>query len=95
LLHLPTASRQPQAAPATGRLVINLSPDQSISVNGATIEPQRLSDLLRFHVAQHGDNAAIHIRSAATIPYEFTEPILRDAAHAGIGKITFAVQERQ
>jgi len=93
-LQLPTASQQPQVDSSAGRLVLNLSADQSISVNGAVVEPQRLSDILRIHVAQYGDYAAIHIRAAASVQYEFTEPILRDAARAGIAKITFAVQER-
>ncbi|HBJ34830.1 MAG TPA: biopolymer transporter ExbD [Planctomycetaceae bacterium] len=93
-LQLPTASRQPAAKSVIGRLVINVAADGNVTAGGSPVDSGRLTMVLRAHAAEKGVDAAVHIRSDASVDYAIAEPLLRAAAQAGISNITFAVQEQ-
>jgi biopolymer transport protein ExbD len=94
-LQLPTASRQPAAKSIAGRLVINVAADGSVTAGGSAVDNDRLAVVLKAHANEKGADAAVHIRSDASVDYSIAEPLLRAAAQAGISNITFAVQERR
>lgn len=94
-MQLPSASRQPAAKSVVGRLVINLSADGSVTAGGATVDSDRLAIVLRAYADEMRTDAAVHIRSDASVDYAIAEPVLRAAAQAGISNITFAVQEQK
>jgi biopolymer transport protein ExbD len=94
-LQLPVAGQQAIASAAAEYLTVNVHFDQTVSVGGAVVDAQRLAFLLRRHAEDHRDLAAIRIRIDRDIPYAQAEPLLHDAALAGITRIVFAVREDQ
>lgn len=92
-LDLPTAGPQLAGVFSAERLTVNINADHSISVSGASVDAQRLAALMRLHAEEHGTSAAVRIRTDRSIPYALVEPVLRQAALAGVTQITFAVRE--
>jgi len=92
-LDLPAAGPQPPALDSAARLTINVGADGAISVAGATVDRANLSQRMQQHVDQHGDSAAVRIRTDRNVPYARIELLLQAAAEAGVAQITFAVRE--
>lgn len=92
-LDLPAAGPQPRANDSAARLTINIGADGATSVGGAVVDRADLSERMRRHADQHGDTAAVRIRTDRSVPYARVEPLLQAAAEAGVAQITFAVHE--
>lgn len=94
-LDLPTAASFGPTDPERAPLTISVDANADWRVAGNVIEKNRLPQILRDHRNRAGRTAAIRIRTDRGVQYRFVEPILRDAAHAGITDATIAVREPQ
>lgn len=92
-LDLPMAGQQLPAAAASEWLTINIRADGTLTVGATLADQPRLEELLWQHREQHGDSAAVRIRTDRSVPYVQIQPLLRAAASAGISQIAFAVRE--
>jgi biopolymer transport protein ExbD len=92
-LDLPAAGPQPPVIDSAEQLTINVNDDGALSVGGAAIDVQRLTELVQLHVDQHGSTAAVRIRTDRSVPYGWIEPLLKTAADAGVANLAFAVRE--
>lgn len=93
-LDLPIAGAQQPDDPSATGMTVNIDADQTIWVAGAAIDTPRLVALLQAHVDKHGGAAALRIRTDRSVPYAVVQPLLREAARAGIAQIAFAVRQR-
>jgi len=93
---LPIAGKQlPPASASEDRITIHVDSSRVITIGGSAVAPGQLRRILRAHVDQRGDTAAIHIRTDRSVEYAVAGPLLREAALAGVAKITFAVLEEK
>jgi len=94
-LDLPAAGPQLSAADSSEWLTINVLADGTLSVGGMGHDHERLSELMQRHVEQHGELAAVRIRTDRRVPYAQIAPLLQSAADARVAQIVFAVREER
>jgi biopolymer transport protein ExbD len=94
-IRLPKASPDhvdPDRAPSSARVVLNVRRDEGIVAAGKTIPPAELGDFLRGQRAQAEPGPLeVWIRSDRSVPFREIEPILVACADAGIWKLAFKV----
>jgi len=90
-LDLPSASSTGPTDLQRGALTINVNLDQQWVVRGVVVSAVDLRQILADHVARDGDAAALRIRCHRFVPYRIVQPVLRDAAMAGLTDVTLSV----
>ncbi|KAA1260751.1 biopolymer transport protein ExbD [Rubripirellula obstinata] len=93
-LDLPTAGTFQPNDPDKQALTISLDDAASIRVRGDVVSIQALGLLLAELKAQDGDDAAIRIRVDGQVQYALVEPVLRQAALAGVTDASIAVRDK-
>ena len=94
-LDLPTAATYQANDPNKNALTISLDDAALLRVRGDIVPLPALRSLLADLRAQDGDQAAIRIRVDGQVQYSFVEPVLREAALAGVTDASIAVREKQ
>ena len=94
-LALPTAASALDDPATRETLTVNVLPDGQWQIAGVNLDQPSISAKLRQRVMQTGEPLRLRIRTDRQVPYARIEPLLREAAEAGIGDIVFSVyQER-
>ncbi|TWT53444.1 biopolymer transport protein ExbD [Rubripirellula amarantea] len=93
-LDLPTAGTFDFADPAKAALTISLDDQARTLVAGNVIDTGGLRLVLNDLVAREGSDAAIRIRVDGQVQYAYVEPVLREAALAGVTDAAIAVREK-
>ena len=92
-LDLPIADATLDASLAADLLTINVLADGQWQIAGTTIDSDQLARVLAAHRVDHGDQAAVRIRTDRSVGYGRIEPILRAAGLAGLWNASFAVYQ--
>ena len=92
-LDLPVASSFGPSDPE--RLALTISVDEAAQwrVSGKVVDTDGLRAVLSDHRDREGGNASIRIRTDQGVQYQYVEPILREAARAGLTDATISVRE--
>jgi biopolymer transport protein ExbD len=93
-LDLPTASTFQDTDPDKQALTISLDDSAALRVRGDIVPLPALRSLLADLKDQDGDRAAIRIRVDSQVQYALVEPVLREAALAGVTDASIAVREK-
>lgn len=92
-LDLPVASSYGPTDPERAALTVSVDENADWRVVGNVIDAGRLADILRDHRKRQGRTASIRIRTDRGVQYRYVEPILRQAARAGVTDATISVRE--
>lgn len=92
-LDLPVASTFDAVDPTKAALTITLDDAAKTRVGGEVIDDPALKRILQNLVTEEGAAAAIRVRVDGQVQYSYVEPILREAAIAGISDASIAVWE--
>ena len=92
-LDLPVAGTYDLMDPERAPLTVSVDTAGRWLVGGDVVNTDQLKAVLRDHRGRMGRTAAIRIRSDAAIQYRFVEPVLREAALAGVTDASIAVRE--
>jgi biopolymer transport protein ExbD len=92
-LDLPLASTFDPVDPLSAPLTISVDEQARWLVGGYVVELDELRAALADLRNQMGTDAAIRIRTDAGVQYQYIEPVLREAALAGITDAAIAVRE--
>ena len=84
--HLPTDFE-------TASLTINVLEDGSWQASGRLLDKAALVNLFNEHRARAGTGSMVRIRTDRRVAYERVEPVLREAAKAGLPNISIAVNK--
>jgi biopolymer transport protein ExbD len=76
-------------------IVVNVLPDGSWMVGGATVQQAGLDKALRSRLMASEEPLQLRIRTDQDVTYDRIEPILTSAAVLGIGDIVFSVFEER
>jgi biopolymer transport protein ExbD len=90
-LDLPTAVSHLPTDFETASLTINVMDDGSWQVAGRTLDLTSLVGALVDHHNASGSGSVVRIRTDRTVPYDRIEPVLREAAKAGLANVSIAV----
>ena len=93
-LELPIASSFGPNDPEKASLTISVDDQADWRVSGKIVDATALAQILRDHRSREGRTASIRIRTDQSVQYRYVEPILREAARAGVTDATIAVRER-
>ena len=94
-LELPTASTFDPTDPERAPLTISVDSGARWLVSGDVVDLPALRSILRDLQTRSGNDAAIRIRTDGEVQYQYVEPILREAALAGVTDAAIAVREGQ
>lgn len=92
-LELPVASTFDPADPERAPLTISVNEEAEWLVRGKIVDQPSLRAALTDLQASMGADAAIRIRTDGEVQYRYVEPILREAALAGVRDAAIAVRE--
>lgn len=92
-LELPVASSFAPLDPESAPLTISVDRDAKFRVAGDVVDLGTLREILGELRDQMGGNAAIRIRTDGSVQYRYVEPVLREAAIAGVTDASIAVRE--
>jgi biopolymer transport protein ExbD len=92
-LDLPLASTFDPIDPERAPLTISVNQAANWLVAGKEVDLASLRSILADLPARTGSSAAIRIRCDGTVQYQYVEPILREAALAGVTDAAIAVRE--
>jgi biopolymer transport protein ExbD len=92
-LDLPLASTFDLSDPEKAPLTISVDAAGDWLVGGDVVDLDGLRAALASHRANAGSAAAVRIRSEGRLQYRFVEPVLREAALAGVTDASIAVRE--
>jgi biopolymer transport protein ExbD len=92
-LDLPVASTFDPLDPERAPLTISINEEAKWLINGDVIDLPSLRSALADLRSRQGADAAIRIRTDGMVHYQFVEPVLREAALAGVNDATIAVRE--
>jgi biopolymer transport protein ExbD len=92
-LDLPLASTFDPVDPLSAPLTISVDEQARWLVGGHVVELDELRAALADLRNQMGTDAAIRIRTDAGVQYQYIEPVLREAALAGVTDAAIAVRE--
>ncbi|MEO8269271.1 MAG: biopolymer transporter ExbD [Aureliella sp.] len=94
-LALPTAASALDDPATRESLTVNVLANGQWQIAGVNVDEKSAPAKLRQRVMQTGEPVSLRIRTDRLVPYSRIEPLLREAAEAGIGDIVFSVyQER-
>ncbi len=94
-LALPTAASALDDPETRETLTVNILANGQWQIAGANVDERSTPTKLRQRVMRTGEPVQLRIRTDRHVPYSRIEPLLRQAAEAGIGDIVFSVyQER-
>lgn len=94
-LDLPLAELSETDTSVEDKLTVNVTDAGKWLVGGTEVDAVRLAGLLNQHRSDHGEDAAVRVRTDRSVPYGRVEPILRAAAKSGLWNASFSVyQER-
>jgi biopolymer transport protein ExbD len=92
-LDLPVASTFDPLDPLSAPLTISVDDQARWLVAGDVVDLADLRSILADLRNQMGPDAAIRIRTDAAVQYQYVEPVLREAALAGVTDAAIAVRE--
>ena len=92
-LELPVASTFDPVDPEKAPLTISVDQESRWLVSGDVVDLSSLRAIFSDLRASKGSDAAIRIRTDGTVQYRQVEPLLREAALAGITDAAIAVRE--
>ena len=92
-LELPVASTFGPVDPDRAALTISVNEEAKWMVAGNVVDLESLRSVLVDLRQRMGSGAAIRIRTDGQVQYRYVEPILREAALAGVTDATIAVRE--
>ncbi len=92
-LDLPMASSFAPLDPERAPLTISIDRDAKFRVNGNVVDEASLRSILADLRRDRGTEAAIRIRTDGAVQYAYVEPVLREAALAGVTDASIAVRE--
>jgi len=92
-LELPVASTFDPVDPEKAPLTISVDQQAQWLISGKVVDLPLLRSILDDLRARMGSDAAIRIRTDGTVQYQHVEPLLREAAMAGITDAAIAVRE--
>lgn len=92
-LELPVASTYGPNDPEQAPLTISVDRDAKLRVGGDVVGLSTLRGILIDLRKEMGLDAAIRIRTDGTVQYRYVEPVLREAALAGVTDASIAVRE--
>lgn len=92
-LELPIASTFDPIDPEKAPLTISVDEQANWLVSGDVVDLQQLRLILADLQARMGSGAAIRIRTDGMVQYQYVEPVLREAALAGVTDAAIAVRE--
>ena len=92
-LELPVASSFDPMDPDKMPLTISVDSSARILVGGNVVPVSGLKFIFADLVKRTGSDAAIRIRCEGRVQYQYVEPLLREAAIAGVSDAAIAVRE--
>jgi biopolymer transport protein ExbD len=92
-LDLPLASTFDPADPERAPLTISIDRRAKWLVGGKIVDRAALRRVLDDLRAEMGTDAAIRIRTDGAVQYQYVQPVLREAALAGVTDAAIAVRE--
>lgn len=92
-LDLPLASTHAPTDPEAAPLTISIDRDANWLVAGSVVDAASLRVILSELRSKMGRDAAIRIRTDGAVQYRYVEPVLREAALAGVTDAAIAVRE--
>lgn len=92
-LELPRASNFDPIDPETAPLTISVDQQAQVRVGGNVVDIDALRKILAEARNPSDRKAAIRIRTAGDVQYKYIEPLLREAALAGITDAAIAVRQ--
>jgi biopolymer transport protein ExbD len=94
-LELPVASTHHPVDPEQAPLTISIDRDARFLVAGNVVEIGALKSILTELRRSQGPQAAIRIRTDGSVQYRYVEPVLREAALAGVTDAAIAVRAEE
>jgi biopolymer transport protein ExbD len=92
-LELPLAAEFDSLDPEKAPLTISVDEQARLRVGGNVIDVPTLRQILADWSDRFGSDAAIRIRTDGSVQYQYVEPVLREAALAGVTDAAIAVRE--
>lgn len=92
-LDLPVAATFDPIDPERAPLTISVDERADWLVAGKVVDLPTLRSILRELRAKMGTDAAIRIRTDGMVQYQYVEPVLREAALAGVTDAAIAVRQ--
>jgi biopolymer transport protein ExbD len=92
-LDLPLAAEFDSLDPEKAPLTISVDEQARLRVGGNVIDVPTLRQILADWSDRFGSDAAIRIRTDGSVQYQYVEPVLREAALAGVTDAAIAVRE--
>jgi len=92
-LDLPVAATFDPLDPERAPLTISVDGEAKWLVGGNIVDLAKLRSILTDLRNQMGSDAAIRIRTDAAVQYQYVEPVLREAALAGVTDAAIAVRQ--
>lgn len=92
-LELPVASTFDPTDPEKAPLTISVDDQANWLVSGDVVDLETLRLILADLRITKGSDAAIRIRTDGGVQYQYVEPVLREAALAGVTDAAIAVRE--
>ncbi|MGI9472483.1 MAG: ExbD/TolR family protein [Rubripirellula sp.] len=92
-LDLPVASTFDPTDPEKAPLTISVDDQANWLVSGDVVDLKTLRLILADLRTRMGAEAAIRIRTDGAVQYQYVEPVLREAALAGVTDAAIAVRE--
>lgn len=94
-LELPVASTFDPTDPEKAPLTISVDDQANWLVSGDVVDLETLRLILADLRITKGSDAAIRIRTDGGVQYQYVEPVLREAALAGVTDAAIAVREEE
>ena len=88
---VPTAQEGAEPERQRGEIIINVLPDGTIRVEGATVDLSQLRDKLS-EIAKQFENQPVRIRGDGKVEYQRIVEVIDTCQKAGIWNISFATQ---
>ncbi len=92
-LDLPVASTFDPIDPESAPLTISVDEEARWLISGDVVDLRSLRSILADLRMRMGSDAAIRIRTDGAVQYQYVEPVLREAALAGVTDAAIAVRE--
>ena len=92
-LELPLARQFDSPDLEKAPLTISVDDEAKLRVAGGFVDIAQLRQILSEWVDRSGADAAIRVRTDGKVQYQYVEPVLREAALAGITDAAIAVRE--
>ncbi|MFK8113579.1 MAG: ExbD/TolR family protein [Rubripirellula sp.] len=94
-LNLPVASTFDPLDPERAPLTISINAEAKWLIGGDVVDLEALRSVLSDLRIRRGAEASVRIRTDGMVHYQYVEPVLREAALAGVTDATIAVREEE